>query len=363
MQYVNISGWGKGMPPAVLTNDDLATFLDTDDEWITTRTGMKERRISHIPVSELAHVACAQALAAAGRTAEDVELIVFGSTSFDQICPNAASNVQKLMGARNAACMDVSTACTSGMYALSVATSMIRTGVVNSALVIGAETISPMMEWDNRNVAVLFGDGSAAFYLEKSDQECGILAESLGCFGDSRDILAAEGWGTLYANQGIHLGQTHWNFDGPDIFKKAVAGMAQACEKTLAKAGVTPEEISVVVPHQANLRIIEALAKKMKLDREKVFVNIERYANMSAATTPVALVEAIEEGWVKPGSLVLLPAFGGGLTWSAHLVRWGDRVEPLGQSDVPMPPCDKTGLELVQGFLADREKYRLVKAE
>jgi len=201
MKYANITGWGKALPPAILSNDDLATFLDTDDNWITSRTGMKERRISHVTVSELAYVACEQALAAAGKTALDVDLIVFGSTTFDEFCPNAASNVQRLLGANNAGCMDVNTACTSGMYSFSVANAMIRSGAIKSALVIGAEVISPLMDWTNRDVAVLFGDGAAAFYLEASDEENGVVAERLGCYGDSRGILSIEGWGTKYFNE------------------------------------------------------------------------------------------------------------------------------------------------------------------
>jgi 3-oxoacyl-[acyl-carrier-protein] synthase-3 len=352
MTYANITGWGKCLPPAVLRNEDLATFLDTDDQWITSRTGMKERRISHVTVSELAHIACERALAAAGKTALDVDLIVFGSTTFDELCPNAASNVQRLLGASNAACMDVNTACTSGMYSLTVASSMIKSGAVQRALVIGAEVISPLMDWHNRNVSVLFGDGAAAFLLEASEQPSGVVAESLGCYGESREILAVEGWGTKYANQGRVLGDTAWAFEGQEIFKKAVAGMAQACEKTLSKAGIHADEVALVVPHQANLRIIDTLAKKLKLDKSKVFVNIQRYGNMSAATAPVALVEALEEGRVKPGDWVLMPAFGGGLTWSAHLIRWGERTTALASSEAQLPASERSGLELVQQIMA-----------
>ena len=352
MTYAAITGWGKCLPPAILSNDDLATFLETDDEWITSRTGMKERRISHVTVSELAHVACARALAAAGKTAKDVELIVFGSTTFDELCPNAASNVQRLLGAENAACMDVSTACTGGMYSLSVATSMIKSGVVKSALVIGAEVISPIMDWDNRDVAVLFGDGAAALYLEESAEETGVITEALGCYGESRDILSVQGWGMKYANKGRMLGQSNWAFLGQEIFKKAVAGMAQACEKALNQAQLSAEQISSVVPHQANLRIIDTLVKRLKMDKEKVFINIHKYGNMSAATTLVAFVEAIEESFIAKQSYVLLPAFGGGLTWSAHVVKWGDRTHALSSCDVELPESTKTGLELVNELRA-----------
>jgi len=350
MIYAAITGWGKCLPPAILSNDDLSTFLDTNDEWITSRTGMKERRISHVNVSELAHVAAAKALAAAGKQAKDVELIVFGSTTFDELCPNAASNVQRLLGAGNAACMDVNSACTSGMYSLSVATAMIKSGVIRSAIVIGAEVISKVMEWSNRNVAVLFGDGAAALYLEASTTEHGVMAESLGCYGDARDILSVQGWGIKYADKKRLLGDTCWAFSGQEIYKKAVKGMMQASERTLEKSGLKIENIDLVVPHQANLRIIDALAKKLHLPKDKVFINIERYANMSAATALVALVEAVEEGYVKAGSTVLMPAFGGGLSWSAHLIKWGERTHAIRQSEVSLPETTQTGLEIVNAL-------------
>ena len=355
MTFAAITGWGKCIPPAVLSNDDLATFLDTNDEWIQSRTGMKERRISHVNVSELAYVACHRALACANKQAEDVELIVFGSTTFDEYCPNASSNVQKLLGATNAACMDVNTACTSGMYSLTTASAMIKSGVVTSALVIGAEVISPIMDWSNRDVAVLFGDGSAALYLEASDSEEGVVAESLGCFGDSREILAVEGLGMKYANKQRALGQSCWNFLGQEIFKKAVAGMAQGCEKTIAKYGITNQQIDLVVPHQANLRIIDSLTKKLSIEPEKVFINIAKYGNMSAATALVALVEAFEEKRIEPNSLVMVPAFGGGLTWSAHLLKIGSRTMAMGQSNVELPVCEQTGLAIVNQIMASKD--------
>jgi 3-oxoacyl-[acyl-carrier-protein] synthase-3 len=359
MNYASILGWGKCLPPAILSNSDLATFLPTSDEWITSRTGMKERRISHVNVSELAYIACQRALDAAGKCAADVDLIVFGSTTFDELCPNASSNVQKLLGADNAACMDVNTACTSGMYALTTATAMIKSGVVKSALVIGAEVISPIMDWNNRDVAVLFGDGAAALYLESSEQVSGVLAESLGCYGESRDILAVQGWGMKYANKNRVLGDSNWAFVGQEIFKKAVAGMAKGCQQTLDKCNLKADDIQQVVPHQANLRIIEALAKKLSLAQDKVFINIHKYGNMSAATALVAFVEAIEQNKVTPNSLVLIPAFGGGLTWSAHLIKMGPRNTALKQSDAELIRCEYTGLELVNQLRQIKMKYKL----
>lgn len=354
MKYAAITGWAKCLPPAVLSNADLATFLETDDAWIRSRTGMQERRISHVPVSELGYVAAARALAAAGAGAEGVELIVFGTCTPDQICPNVASRVQQLLGAERAAAMDVNTACTSFLYALSSATAMIRSGVVRNALVIGAEVISPIMEWSNRNVAVLFGDGAAAVYLEAVDEPQGLLGEELGCIGAVRDILSVHGWGMRYANQGLTMGDSWWEFDGQEIFKRAVQAMSTASSRVVEKCGLTVDDIDLVVPHQANLRIIDAVAKRVGVPADKVFVNVHRYGNMSAATAPIALVEAVEQGRVGAADAILMPAFGGGLTWCAHLLRWGERTTPLEQSDVELPPCEQTALELVQDLISSK---------
>lgn len=352
MTYAAITGWGKCLPPAVLTNADLSTFLATDDDWIRSRTGMVERRISHVPGVELAIVAAERALACAGKTGADVDLILYGSVSNDEAVPNTASGVQQRIGATRAAAMDINTACTSFMYALSVGTAMIKTGVVRNALVIGVELISRYMDWDNRNVAVLFGDGAAAMFLEASDIESGVLQEKLQCYADARQILRVRGIGTQYANHGLDFGQTRWDFDGQEIFKKAVRGMSEASVEVLQRAGVSIDDVALVVPHQANLRIIESVAKYAGAPMEKVFLTVQKYGNMSSATAPVALVEAVEEGRVQAGDLVLMPAFGGGLTLSAHLLRWGDRTTPLGTSDAALPPCTQSALELVNEIRA-----------
>ena len=354
MTHAAIVGWGKCLPPAVLTNQDLATFLPTDDEWITTRTGMKERRISHVPGIELAIVAAQRALACAGLKGEDVDLVIYGSCSNDEAVPNSASGVQQRIGATRAAAFDVNTACTSFTYGLSIGTSMIKTGVARTALVIGVELISQYMDWDNRNVAVLFGDGVAAVVLQATEREEGVLAEKLQCYADARQILRVRGMGTMYANLGVPFGQTRWDFDGQEIFRKAVQGMSEASVDVLQRTGFSHEDLAAVVPHQANLRIIDAVVKKVGCDPAKLFLTVQKYGNMSSATAPVALVEAVEEGRVPPGGLVLMPAFGGGLTLSAHLIRWGQRVTPLGESDAELPPCTKTALEIVQEIRAQK---------
>ena len=354
MRHAAIVGWGKCLPPAVLSNQDLSTFLATDDDWITTRTGMKERRISHVPGIELATVAAERAIACAGLSGADVDLVIYGSCSNDEAVPNSASGVQRRIGAVRAAAFDVNTACTSFMYGLSIGTAMIRSGVARTALVIGVELISRYMDWNNRNVAVLFGDGAAAAVLQESTDEAGVIAEKLQCYAESRDILRVRGMGTSYANLGVQFGQTRWDFDGQEIFRKATHGMAEASLEVLARAGVGIGDVDLVVPHQANLRIIEAVAKCLGADPSKLHLTVRKYGNMSSATAPVALVEAIEEGRMPPGGLVLMPAFGGGLTLSAHLLRWGDRVTPLATSSAELPPCEKSALELVEEIRAQK---------
>ncbi len=357
MTHAAITGWGKCLPPAVLTNADLATFLDTDDEWIVSRTGMKERRISHVPMGDLVHVAAARALACAAVPAEALDLVIVGSTIGDELAPNVASGVQDRLGARNASAMDLNTACTSFLYGLSTATALIRTGVVRTALVAGGEVPSPFMDWDDRNTAVLFGDGCGAVVLQATGREEGLLAERLGCYADARGILDIRGVGARYANLGLPYGYTVWNFDGQEIFKRAVVGMAQASEEALAKRDMTVRDVDLMIPHQANRRIIDAVGRRVGIDPSKVFVNVHRYGNMSAATVPVALVEALEEGRVAPGAHLLLPGFGAGLSFCAHLVRWGERTAPLGATDLDLPPCGQSGLELVNDLRARRARY------
>lgn len=357
LRYASITGWGDGMPPAVLTNEDLSTFLDTSDEWITSRTGMKERRISHVSAIEMATVAASRALACAGLDAADLDLIIYGGCSNEEAVPNSASGVQVSLGASRAAAMDVNTACTSFLYGLSTATAMIRTGVVRNAVVIGVELISRYMDWSNRNVAVLFGDGAAAVVLEATDREEGVLASVLGCDVDARASLRVRGIGCGYAGRDVTLGDTLWDFDGQVIFKRAVKGMSEASARVLAQAGVTADQVDLVVPHQANLRIIESVAKYAGIGMERVMVTVQKYGNMSAATVPVSLVEALKDGRIKPGALVLMPGFGAGLTFGALLVRWGERVSPLGESSLSLPPYEGTALDLVNDVRANQDPH------
>jgi len=357
MTWAAITGWGACMPPAVLTNADLSTFLDTSDEWIRTRTGMLERRVSHVGATELSTIAAARAMACAGLAPGDVDLIIYGGCSNEEVVPNSSSGVQAALGATKAASIDLNTACTSFLYGLTTATAMIRTGVVRNAVVIGVELISRYIDWSDRNVAVLFGDGAAAVVLEASDVESGVIGSVIGCDTEARASLRVRGVGLGYANRGVSLGDTLWDFDGQVIFKRAVKAMAEASSRVMKQCNVTADDVALVVPHQANLRIIEAVAKYAGVPMEKVMLTVQKYGNMSAATVPVALVEAIEIGRVAPGSLLLMPGFGGGLTWASLLVRWGERVTPLGASDRALPPCPKSALELVNEIRAGQDPH------
>ena len=356
-RHAAITGWGKALPPAVLTNHDIATFLDTSDEWITQRTGMKERRVSHVSAIELATLASSRALACAGLDAADLDLVVYGGCSNEETVPNSASGVQVALGAANAAAMDLNTACTSFLYGLSAASSMIQAGVVRNAVVIGVELISRYLDWSNRNVAVLFGDGAAAVVLQASDNDEGVIGTVLGCDVASRQSLRVRGMGCGYAGRNITFGDMLWDFDGPVIFRRAVRAMSAASARVMREHGVTPDDIDLVIPHQANLRIIESVARDAGVPMERVIVTVHKYGNMSTATVPVSLVDALDEGRVKPGALLLMPAFGGGLTYCALLVRWGQRVTPLGESTMALPPCDKTALELVNDIRANQDPH------
>ena len=357
MPYAEITGWGKCIPPAVLTNDDLATFMDTSDEWIYARTGMRERRISHVEVDELAYVAAERAIACAGIDAAELDGIIFGTTTPTTLAPNSASYVQKRLGNQHAASMDLNSACCSFLFGLSSATSMIRNGMMSKVLVIGAEKLSWALDWTNRNVSVLFGDGAGAVVVEASEEPLGMISSKLGCDADVREVLALENYGTGFDRSMENYSHITWNFEGQEIFKRATRGMVSATEEALRRANVTLDDIDVVVPHQANLRIIEAVSKRLNMPMEKVMINIDRYANTSAATIPIALCEAVEEGLVKPGDNIITPAFGAGLTWGAAFLKWGNRVTAKKESSVQLPETELTALELIQPYLEINRKF------
>jgi 3-oxoacyl-[acyl-carrier-protein] synthase-3 len=348
MQYAQITGWGKCVPPAVLSNEDLATFIDTTDEWITSRTGIRERRVCHCNFSDMAIVSARRALAAANLDSKKIDLILLGSLTNDSLCPNTAALIQDAIGATNAASIDINSACTGFLYGLHIGTSLIRTGAHQKILVIGGEFISHYMDWNRRDVAVLFGDACGAVVIEATDHHCGLLAASIGCEADAKYAIQITNLGSAYSRMSEEFLFVGWNFDGQEVFRRAVKCMTHACLDVLNQVGLTIDDIDLVVPHQANKRILDSLARRIGIPEEKVFINVHKYGNTSAGTIPVALAEALEEGRIEPGANILMATFGAGLTWGAGLVRWGDRITPLAETDADLPPCDKTALEILE---------------
>ncbi|MBD1559021.1 ketoacyl-ACP synthase III [Vibrio sp. S9_S30] len=349
--FAEITGWGKCLPPAKLSNHDLSTFLETSDEWIKTRTGIEERRISHVNTSDLATVAAQRALACAGLDAEDIDCLIVATCSPDTLIPNIASKVQSNLGIKSCASFDMNAACTGFVYGLETATRLIQAGNYQHALVIGAERLTFYLDWTQRDTAVLFGDGAGAVVLSKTSKPVGLQQAQLGCDAEGRNILSVPKYGTAMDRFAADNGYWSFEFVGKEIFKRAVRGMGAAAQTVLSRSNLSTDDIDLVVPHQANVRIIQTLCDHAEIDRNKAFINIHKYGNTSAATVPIALCEAVEEGRVKPGSDILTAAFGAGLTWAAGHIKWGDRVTPLNPSEAELPVANKTALELLESAI------------
>lgn len=357
--YAEITGWGKCAPPAILTNDDLASFLDTSDEWIYTRTGIKQRHISHVPCSEMARVGSERAIACAGIDPGELDLVILGTTTPDQSIPNSASTVINALGATNAAGFDVNSACTSFLYSLNIATDMIKAGSIKTALVIGVEKTSRLLDWGKRESAVLFGDGGGAVVLQATEQPLGLLGAKLSLVPNTREMLSMPGFGVDLSHQQQHDFYPSLTFEGQEIFKNAVKGMHEACKNVLEKNDLTQDDIDFFVPHQANVRIIKTLAKRMNFDMDNVMVCVNEYGNCSSGTIPLSLCDALEAGRIKPGMTLLTASFGAGLTCGAGIIKWGDRIKPIATSDAQLPPCNQTAIEILQPAIdAANEKYR-----
>jgi len=325
MKNVGIIGMGHYLPAKILTNKDLEKMVDTTDEWIVTRTGIKERRIAdvHEKNSFLASSAAKEALEHAGLSAEDVELIIVATISPDSHFPSVACRVQKILGASKAAAFDIGAACSGFLYALTTAKQFIQTGLYKNALVIASEKITNLVDWTDRGTCVLFGDGAGACVLGEVEKGRGIVAEYLhaeGQFGDLMTVVV-EDPNPLDQNR-VKVSLPQIVMQGQELFKVAVNSMVDAVEKALAKAGIALSEVDCVVPHQANDRIISAVAKKLEIPKEKIFINIHKYGNMSAASVAVALYEAEAEGRITKGSKVVLVTFGAGLVSAANVVIW-----------------------------------------
>lgn len=325
MPYAIIAGTGRCLPDKVLTNHDLEKMVQTSDQWIIERTGIRERRIadSNTCASDLGAPAAKKAMAAAGVTPEEVDLILVGTSAPDMFFPSTACFVQAKLGCVNAAAFDLLAACSSWIYAMSVANAYIRGGQYKTVLVIGAEVNSHIINWEDRSTCVLFGDGAGAVVLKASDTPGGILSAKIFSDGTKSDLLYAPGGGSCHRFTPDMVSEKKYavSMVGNSTFKIAVKSMADAATKAMKENNVTPADIKLVIPHQANLRIISAVAKQLGMPEEHFFTNLQKFGNTAAASIPIALDEAVEQGLVVKGDLVLMVTFGGGFTWGSLLIR------------------------------------------
>jgi 3-oxoacyl-[acyl-carrier-protein] synthase-3 len=321
-----IAATGRYLPERVLTNAELETMVDTTDEWIRERTGISERRIAadDVGAAEMGARAARDAMAKAGVDAGEIDLILVTTATPDRLLPSTACDMQALLGAENAAAMDLAAACTGFMYALTLAESQVATGRADLALIVSTEKMSAIVDWNDRATCVLFGDGAGAALVRRSENGRGILSSFNRSDGRLADLLFRPGGGAVQPFDAAVLasGDHLLKMAGREVFKNAVRSMAEAANQALMRAGITGKDVKLMVPHQANIRIIEATARYADIPMEKVYVNVDRYGNMSSATVPVALDEAAEQGLIEAGDYVLLVAFGAGFTWGASVIRW-----------------------------------------
>ena len=321
-----VVGSGSAVPPRIVTNYELARTIDTTDEWIVQRTGIRERRVSgpEETSSTLGTEAARRALAAAGMEPAELDLVIVATTSPDYPWPSAACLVQDALGARNAGAFDLSAACAGFAYALSVGSAMVAAGSAKKALVVGADTLTKQVDWSDRSTCILFGDGAGAVVLAAGEGDRGVLDSVLLADGSGARHLLVEGGGGRFPkgapySEGkrdtIHMA-------GREVYRFGVNAMPDACERLMAKAGITSADIDLFVPHQANVRIIDSAAERLGLPPEKVFVNLEKYGNTSSASIPLALDEAVQQGRLREGMVAMTVGFGGGLAWGANLIRW-----------------------------------------
>ncbi|WP_226470512.1 beta-ketoacyl-ACP synthase III [Luteimonas panaciterrae] len=321
--YARIAGTGSYLPEKVLTNDDLAKMVDTSDEWIVTRTGIRERHIAAEgeTTCDLAYHAAVRAMEAAGVSAADLDMIVVGTTTPDLIFPSTACLLQNRIGANGVAAFDVNAACSGFVYALAVADKFIISGAAKTVLVVGAETLTRMVDWTERTSCVLFGDGAGAVVL-KADTETGILSTHLHADGSKKDLL----WNPVGVSTGFKENEknagSRINMKGNDVFKYAVKALDAVVDETLAANNLDKHDLDWLIPHQANLRIIEATAKRLDMPMDRVVVTVDKHGNTSSGSVPLALDAGIRSGKIQRGQLLLLEAFGGGFTWGSALLRY-----------------------------------------
>jgi 3-oxoacyl-[acyl-carrier-protein] synthase III len=323
---VSIIATGSYVPERILTNGDLERIVDTTDEWIRTRTGISERRIAaeDEATSDMATKAAIAAMNQADVDAKEIDLIIVATVTPDMFFPATACWVQKKLGAVRAACFDISAACSGFLYAMEIAQQFISTHVYNTVLIIGADKLSSIINWSDRNTCVLFGDGAGAAILRNRGASHGVVATHMGSDGEFAEILFMPGGGSRFPITAENIGQqlNTIKMQGKETYKQAVTAMSEAADRALEAAGLKYDEIACVIPHQANMRIIEAIAHRMRLPIEKFYVNLEKYGNTSAAAVAIALDEAHRAGRFKVGDYILLVVFGGGLTWASSVIQW-----------------------------------------
>lgn len=327
--FAHIVGWGMGLPANAMTNDDISAFVETSDEWIFARTGIKERRIANEQESTatLACKAAQQALEVADILPIELDLIVVATSTPENIFPSTASLVQDWLNASHAGAFDLSAACSGFVYALNTAADSIRAGSIQTALVIGAETMSRILDWHDRGTCILFGDGAGAVVLKASETPGGVMSSVLRSDGAGGDLLAIPSVGSIDAAQSragaSRRKRYKMHMAGSEVFKFATRVVNESIAQAADSAGIQIEDISLVIPHQANFRILQAAARKLSIDIDKFMSNVERYGNTSAASIPIALCEAIEQKRIHDKDHIALVGFGGGLTWAAMIVQWG----------------------------------------
>jgi 3-oxoacyl-[acyl-carrier-protein] synthase III len=324
--HARITGTGRFVPERVLTNAELETMVDTSDEWIRTRTGIRERRIAApgVGTAEMGAASARPALAEAGVPVEAVDLILVSTSTPDRLMPSTGCDIQAILGAGNAAAYDIMTACAGFPYGLSLAQAHIAAGQAETVLVVCSEKMSSIVDWGDRSTCVIFGDGAASVVVQRGAQENGrILSSFMKSDGSLAELLYRPAGGTrIPIDIAVLDERSHMiRMAGPEVFKSAVRSMSEASEIVLQRAGLTGEDVDILIPHQANIRIIEATAKYAGIPMEKVYVNVDRFGNTSSASIPLALDEAKERGRVKPGDVALMVAFGAGFTWGANVVR------------------------------------------
>ena len=349
MRHAAITGWGMSVPERVLTNADLERMVDTSDEWIVSRTGIRERRVvgPNDSTTSLAVAAGRQALARAGLTADEVDLIIVATCTPDQFLVSEACLVQAELGGQ-AGAFDLGAACAGFVYALSVGSAMIGAGVHQRVLLIGVDTLTRFVDYTDRSTCILFGDGAGAVVLEATDEPRGLLSTVLGADGAGYKHLYIPGWGGFVPESAELFPEyrPYLQMNGREVFRFAVNVMGDSAASAVEQAGLTFNEIGMLIPHQANQRMIDAAARRLGLPAEKVWVNLDRYGNTSAASVPIALCEAGDAGRLHEGDNLVLVAFGGGLAWAAGVVRWG--VAGV----APRPRASANGVERAAGVVA-----------